>query len=50
MADGVLTLHIPMPEARKPRRIEISSSGAQPALEQGTTDAEQEREPAGAAA
>ena len=50
MADGVLTLHIPVPEARKPRRIEISSSGAQPALEQGTTDAEQEREPAGAAA
>ena len=50
MANGVLTLHIAVPEARKPRRIEISSSGAQPALEQGTTDADQEREPTGAAA
>ena len=50
MANGVLTLHIPVPEARKPRRIEIATGGAQSALELGTTDsADEAREPAGAA-
>ncbi|HEV2769438.1 MAG TPA: HSP20 family small heat-shock protein, partial [Solirubrobacteraceae bacterium] len=33
MADGVLTLHIPMPQARKPRRIAISTGGEQPVIE-----------------
>lgn len=32
MTDGVLTLHIPQPETRKPHRITISGS-AQPAIE-----------------
>jgi HSP20 family protein len=46
MADGVLTLRIPMPAARKPQRIEISGA-AQPTLEQETSE---QRETAGAAA
>ena len=33
MADGVLTLRIPRPQARTPRRIQISTTGAQPVLE-----------------
>ena len=33
MADGVLTLHIAKPEARKPRRIAINAGGEQPVLE-----------------
>jgi HSP20 family protein len=33
VADGILTIHIPMPEARKPRRIEIANGVTQPALE-----------------
>jgi HSP20 family protein len=47
MADGVLTLHIPQPEARRPRRIAITTGGAQPALE---AQADQQTELAGAAA
>jgi hypothetical protein len=29
----VLTLRLPKPEARKPRRVEITSTTAQPAIE-----------------
>jgi len=58
MADGVLTLHIAKPEARKPRRIAINAGAEQPALEQeqpaGEVEQEEsareERETAGAAA
>ena len=51
MVNGVLTLHIPVPEARKPRRIEIATGGAQPALELGATDsADEAREPTSGAA
>jgi HSP20 family protein len=51
MVDGVLTLHIPKPETRKRRRIEIASGGAQPALEQSASQtAGQERELAGTTA
>jgi HSP20 family protein len=38
MADGVLTLHIPQPEARKPRRIQIGTGAAQPAIEGQTSE------------
>jgi HSP20 family protein len=38
LADGVLTIHIPMPEARKPHRIEVINGGAQPVLEQTASD------------
>lgn len=47
MFDGVLTLHIPQPEARKPRRIQITTGSAQPAIESQTSE---QPEPAGAAA
>ena len=48
---GVLTLRIPMPEERKPRRIEISTNGAQLSLEQSQReDVGHERELAAAAA
>lgn len=33
LADGVLTIHVPLPEARKPRRIQITSGHQQPAIE-----------------
>ena len=35
MADGVLTVHLPVPEARKPRRIQIVN-GQQTAIESNT--------------
>jgi HSP20 family protein len=51
LADGVLTLVIPMPEARKPHRIAILGAGEQPVIEApAETTAESEREPAGATA
>jgi HSP20 family protein len=47
ISDGVLTIHIPMPEARKPRRIEIASGTTQPALSEttGTTGTTDSKEP-----
>jgi hypothetical protein len=48
MADGVLTIRIPMPEARKPKRIEIVNGGVQPVLEQSPSEtAGPRREPVG---
>jgi HSP20 family protein len=44
MSDGVMTVHIPMPESRKPRRVEIATS-RRPAIEEGTAE---DRELAGA--
>lgn len=38
MVDGVLTLHIPQPEARKPRRIQITTGTGQPAIESQTSE------------
>jgi HSP20 family protein len=32
ITDGVLTIHVPLPEARKPRRIQIADGHQQPAL------------------
>lgn len=46
IVDGVLTLHIPQPEARKPRRIQITT-GNTPAIE---SQASEQSELAGAAA
>jgi HSP20 family protein len=37
MVDGVLTLRIPQPEARKPRRIQITTASGQPAIESQTS-------------
>jgi HSP20 family protein len=31
IADGILTIHVPLPEARKPRRIQITNGDQQPA-------------------
>jgi HSP20 family protein len=51
LADGVLTLVIPMPEARKPHRIAILGADGQPVIEApADATAEREREPAGATA
>jgi HSP20 family protein len=36
IADGVLTIRVPLPEARKPRRIQISNGYQQPAIEGNT--------------
>jgi HSP20 family protein len=49
IADGVLTVHIPQPEARKPRRIQITAGAAQPAIE-GHSSSSEQTELAGAAA
>jgi HSP20 family protein len=51
LADGVLTLRLPVPAARRPRRIEIATGDGQPALDEGANRAAGlEREPVGAAA
>jgi HSP20 family protein len=47
MVDGVLTLHIPQPEARMPQRIQIATGAEQPAIESQTSE---QSELAGAAA
>lgn len=36
IADGVLTIQVPLPEARKPHRIEITNGYRQPAIESNT--------------
>jgi hypothetical protein len=36
LADGVLTLRIPKPEALEPRRVEIKAGGKQPQELQGS--------------
>ena len=47
LVNGVLTLHIAKPEARKPRKIQIGSGAGQPAA---IEEKSEERELAGAAA
>jgi HSP20 family protein len=36
IADGVLTIHVPLPEARKPRRIQIANHHKQSAIASNT--------------
>lgn len=48
MVDGVLTLHIPQPEARKPRTIQIMG-GSRPVIESEGTEAGEEKELSGVA-
>jgi HSP20 family protein len=51
LSDGVLTLRLPMPQARRPRRIEITGGEGRRAIEPMSPDSPtEEREPAGAAA
>ena len=53
LADGVLTLVIPMPEARKPHRISILGGDQQPVIEapeEAPAEHERGREPVGATA
>jgi HSP20 family protein len=52
LVDGVLTLHIPMPESRKPRKVAIGGGITQPAIESSPTEKGkvEERELAGATA
>jgi HSP20 family protein len=47
MLDGVLVLHIPQPEAHKPRRIQITAGVTRPAIE---SEASEQSELAGAPA
>jgi HSP20 family protein len=44
IADGVLTIRVPVPEARKPRRIQISSGHQQPTIANHTNWEELEAE------
>ena len=46
MADGVLTLYIPMPQSRKPRRIAINTAGEQPVIEHDDAAASEEHDAA----
>jgi HSP20 family protein len=36
ISDGVLTIHVPLPAARKPRRIQITNGYQQPTIENDT--------------
>src|SRR3954447_20451337 len=40
LTDGVLTLHVPRPESRKPRRIEITTGTTEAPAIEATTDRE----------
>lgn len=50
MVDGVLTIHIPQPEARKPRKIQITNASRQSVIEGTATESSEHKELAGAAA
>jgi HSP20 family protein len=45
IADGVLTIHVPLPEARKPRRIQITNGYQEPTIETNSNWAELGTEP-----